>query len=233
MRLKLSNIHKNIGIAIKQVRGHGLGHCAAAFWREIWFDFVRGTDTTLPEHPIGSAHSVHYQGADPLVVKELLDALPLEAKESTFIDFGCGKGRVLLLALEQGFQKVLGVEISPELALLCKRNLARAMTHQASAKVAVIEADATELELPSGALTAFFFNPFQGPPLERVAQKLASHADTKGSTVWVIYLNPVCLEVFIRHGFSALRTVHHGNAPLAVLAHREPLKAPSSSQTAP
>jgi SAM-dependent methyltransferase len=220
MRLKLSGIHRNIEIAIKHVRVHGLRYCAASFWREIWFDLARGVDTMLPEHPDASPHSVHYQGADPKVVKQLLSVLPNRAKASTFIDFGCGKGRVLLLALEHGFQKVLGVEISTELSVLCRQNLARTKPRYDGSNVALLEADAATVELPPGPVTAFLFNPFHGPPLETVAQNLRAHAERNSCEVWLIYLNPIHLQVFVRHGFKVFHALKHEDIPLAYLAHQ-------------
>lgn len=222
MCLKLSDFRRNIQIAIKYIGVHGLRYSAASFWREIWFDLARGVDTTRPEHPSGSPHSVHYQGADPKVVKQLLRGLPPRAKESTFIDFGCGKGRVLLLALEHGFNDVLGIEISPELSLRCRQNLARAAQQHPDSKVVLMEADAAEIELPPGPVTAFFFNPFHGPPLERVAQNLASNAEKNGAEVWLVYLNPLHAEVFVRQGFSTIQDLSHENNHLAILAHKEP-----------
>ena len=222
MRLKLSDICRNIEIAIKHIGVHGLRYCAASFWREIWFDLARGVDTTRPEHPGGSPHSVHYQGADPKVVKQLLGGLPPQAKESTFIDFGCGKGRVLLLAIEHGFKSILGVEISPELSACCRRNLARATKPHPCSNVVLMEADAAKIELPPGPVTAFFFNPFHGPPLERVAQNLAENADKNSAEIWLIYLNPMHVEVFVRHGFRVFHALKHGNTDLAILARKEP-----------
>lgn len=44
-------------------------------------------------------------------------------KSYTFVDIGCGRGRVLWLAKTFGFAKVTGIEIDEELALAAKRNL--------------------------------------------------------------------------------------------------------------
>lgn len=45
------------------------------------------------------------------------------AKEFTFVDLGCGRGRALWLAKNYGFKKVIGVEIDSELAADSKKNL--------------------------------------------------------------------------------------------------------------
>jgi len=45
------------------------------------------------------------------------------SKSMTFVDIGCGRGRVLWLAKEYGFKKVVGVEIDEELATQARNNL--------------------------------------------------------------------------------------------------------------
>ena len=230
MYLTLSNLKKMTGIAVKHIQVRGLRYSAASFWRELWFDLTRGIDTTFPEQLSPSAHSVHYQGADPSLVNQLLQRLPSRAKTSTFIDFGSGKGRVLLLAMEHGFAKVIGVEISPDLSAICRRNLKRFTLKHPASNLDVIETDAATLKLPPGPLTAFFFNPFHGPPLEQVAENLASHADIHGAEVWLIYINPIHSNVFLERGFTHLHSIEHEDATVAVLAHKQSDHAYAQSQ---
>jgi SAM-dependent methyltransferase len=212
---------RSLSLAIKHITLHGLRYSVAALWREIWFDLARGVETSAPQYHLQSPHSIPYQGADPKVVAKLLQALPPRALASTFIDFGCGKGRALLLALEHGFNAVTGVEIAPGLAAVCRRNLLKANKQHTHLKVRVIEADATTFALPAGPLTAFFFNPFHGPPLEQVALNLANHARQNASEVWLIYVNPLHLKAFTERGFNTVHTLSHRGTLLATIAHIE------------
>jgi predicted RNA methylase len=43
--------------------------------------------------------------------------------ETTFVDIGSGKGRALIIAAEYAFKRIIGVEYSPSLATICRRNL--------------------------------------------------------------------------------------------------------------
>ena len=56
----------------------------------------------------------------------LLRDLPRDVSEYTFVDFGSGNGRVLILAAQQSFKATLGVEFSPELHRMATENLAHA-----------------------------------------------------------------------------------------------------------
>jgi len=222
----LQNLSQNLVIAIKHLNLHGLRYSIASLWREIWFDIVKGVDTTSPQHPTPSTHSVPYQGADPHVVKQLFSIIPDRAKESTFVDFGCGKGRALIIALEHGFKDVIGVEIAPELVSICKNNLSKVTRNQTLATVRLIQADASTFELPQGPITAFFFNPFKGPPLEQVALNLTKNAARTGAEVWLIYINPLHLNLFIDQGFKVVHSLSHRKILLAVVAQMQPNAIP-------
>lgn len=213
---------RSLEIASKHINLHGLRYSMASFLREIWFDLSHGVDTTTLHRSVDHPHSVHYQGADPRLVKELLRSLPPRARASTFVDFGCGKGRALLLALEHGFQEVIGVEIAPDLAAICRRNLAKSTRAHNFTNARVIESDATTFVPPLGAVSAFFFNPFHGPPLERVATNLASASQHSGAEIWLIYINPLHLEPFLARGFKLAHTLMHRQTTLAVIAHLQP-----------
>jgi len=213
---------RSLKTAAKHINLHGLRYSMASFLREIWFDLSHGVDTTTLHGSMDHPHSVHYQGADPQLVKQLLSSLPTRARASTFVDFGCGKGRALLLALEHGFQEVIGVEIAPDLAAICRRNLAKSTRAHRFANARVIESDATTFAPPSGAVSAFFFNPFHGPPLEQVAANIASASQHSGAEAWLIYVNPLHLEPFLARGFKLVHSLMHRQTLLAVIAHLQP-----------
>src|SRR5579863_1456132 len=49
----------------------------------------------------------------PRAFSYLSKFFPSDSQEFTFFDIGCGKGRVLMLAALQGFNKIVGVEFAP------------------------------------------------------------------------------------------------------------------------
>ena len=217
-----AHLWQHLSIAIKHLSRHGLRYSAASLWRELRFDLANGVDTTTPHYPARSAHSVHYQGADPQTVQEIFALLPPKAKTATFVDFGCGKGRVLILARQNGFKHVIGIEIAPELATICQRNLAKAPCTRDREQVQIIQTDAATFRPPPGVVCAFFFNPFHGPPLHRVISNLRENAECSRSEVWVIYVNPVHLNSFLEQGFKIIHSLTYRQNPLAVIAHLSP-----------
>jgi len=198
-------------------------------WREILFDLRYRVETVSPcelsflsitEGTIGD--SIQYQGADPALVEKLFDLLPEKSRDSTFVDFGCGKGRVLILAALHGFRKVWGVEFASELACACRRNLHKTGALFENIRVEVFEGDAGRFELPEGAVCAFLYNPFVGIPLREVVKRLKTKAEFDPETVQVIYVNPVAIEIFLEAGFSVNRRLSYGMQTLAVIMTMPP-----------
>jgi hypothetical protein len=86
------------------------------------FDVDRGIDTAgfcswrvLDSGQTSDPYNAGYLPAEPAAVRVLLSCLR-NPTAYTFLDLGCGKGRVLALAAEAGFQRIIGVEINPALA---------------------------------------------------------------------------------------------------------------------
>ncbi len=178
-------------------------------YAELAFDLHYGTRTWLPKDLAGlettggsRLDGVQYQGTNPRLARKLLKALPSDARNAWFIDYGCGKGRGLLLGMEAGFTRLIGVEFAPELASQCRANLQVARHLPPISSISVVEGDAAEFQLPPGPVIAFLYNPFRGQTLQRVLQRLTAHAQTVGQTVHIVYVNPQEIEQFTRLGWK-------------------------------
>ncbi len=133
-----------------------------------------------------------YEGAKPSAVRAAIDKTP-DLESAVFMDFGCGKGRPLVVASEYPFRRIIGVELSPALADVAKSNAARiAADYPERTSIEVVEGDATLYEPPQGYLVLFLYNPAYAPLLRRVARMAA---DRRDKTI-VIYVNPASGRVF-------------------------------------
>ena len=112
-----------------------------------------------------------------------------------------------MLAGESGFLRLVGIEFAPGLAAVCLQDLRRSRVLPACAACAVIETDATAYAPPEGLLVAFLYNPFRGGTLSRVVERLRLRAAREPSTVWVVYVNPLGLDVFTDAGFVVVDAV--------------------------
>jgi Methyltransferase domain len=135
-------------------------------------------------------HALDYLGTDLWsfrAVVSILRRLGVRPAESALVDYGCGKGRVLLMAIEAGFRKTIGVEIVPDLAQAAVDNL---RSYRARRTASVHCGDATTFPVPAGPLVAFLFNPFTGPVLEAVAENIRRSFEEQPRAMYVVYLRP-------------------------------------------
>lgn len=123
-------------------------------------------------------HAVQYEPSGS--VHSILRDLYIDFRKYGFIDFGSGKGRVLLQASGFPFESVQGVEFSVELHMIAESNIQRYRRSKIRCgAVRSILADATEFDLPTIPLVLYFFNPFVGPVLasviDNVRQSIVAH----------------------------------------------------------
>jgi SAM-dependent methyltransferase len=87
----------------------------------------------------------------------------------TFLDYGAGKGRALVLAARYyNFRQVVGVEISPELCRQAACNLKQTTGGRAE----IICCDAATYQPPPDTKVFFFYNPFFGETMKMVLHNL-------------------------------------------------------------
>ncbi|MFH1019951.1 MAG: class I SAM-dependent methyltransferase [Pseudomonadota bacterium] len=165
---------------------------------DFHFDWKYKTDTRnkISLHDLtvtgeNKAHGSFYQPTMALSFNRLLDTVPLPP-ESVLVDFGCGKGRVLLLAVLRGIQKAVGIEFSPELCEIARNNV-RIVEQATGARlnIAVIEGDVTHYEIEDDQNVFFLFNPFDNVVLEAVVKNIQKSLRRKPRQIAIIYYNPV------------------------------------------
>src|SRR5437870_12063396 len=116
--------------ALNSVRGRGVVQTmkvAASVVADLSFDWHHGTSTIrwVDAEDFGAVghnllYSEHYRATKARPFWKLLRSLDLPRSRG-FLDLGAGKGRVLLIAAEYGFRKIVGVEFSPRLCEYARR----------------------------------------------------------------------------------------------------------------
>lgn len=188
--------------ALRSFRRRGLRSTVGVAYSsllDLGFDWRYGTETrsvvlrTDMEPELENRdRAVSYQPTKERPFLHLMHRLPLPPG-STFVDVGCGKGRVLLLAAQlSSLARVVGVEFSPKLCAQARGNI---QVFRASGKlrapIEVIQADAAK-RVPDPSENVFFlYNPFDAAILrlflDRLRESLAAHP----RQVWILYSVPV------------------------------------------
>jgi predicted RNA methylase len=108
-----------------------------------------------------------YAAVPYLELRAIFKGIPTELSRGAFIDYGCGLGRVLVLAARRGFPRVIGVELAESLVVAGRTNLTRYPTCQ------IVHSDAALYEVPLDATVFFFSNPFGGKHLQDTLLQIA------------------------------------------------------------
>jgi SAM-dependent methyltransferase len=144
---------------------------------------------------------------------DALDSSGYRLSDYTLVDIGCGKGRVVMMASEYVFRKVVGVELNPCLAKIARKNLRiwmriRMRSHPQSAHscpdLRVVKGDALSFPLPDGPVVLFFFNSFEREMVRIWLERLVDAAALRSAPIDLIYVHPEHRELFLQTPGMAL-----------------------------
>ena len=136
-----------------------------------------------------------YIAAQPSIIRQALATIP-DPQHCHFLDLGCGKGRPLLVATEFGFAAIVGVELSPTLARVARRNAdVFPPMHPDRTPIVVLVGDALAHELPAEKLVIFLYNPLHRPLMALLLRRIESSLETSSRELYVVYYNPVWADV--------------------------------------
>jgi len=132
-----------------------------------------------------------YCAIEPERFSVTLTTLPIQFENFTFIDFGSGKGRALLMASDFPFRRVVGLEFSRELHEAAERNIR--IYQRSPRKCATVESkcvDFLDYPLPPEPSVLFFFDPCADAVFLPLLQKIRRSVEQHPRPLWLIYVAP-------------------------------------------
>lgn len=105
-------------------------------------------------------HADKYKPTRTRYFRKLMQQLAPE-KQGVFVDVGCGKGRILLLAALYGFNKIRGIEISNNLSRIAEQNIeAFQQSYCTDCEMKVICTNVLAYEFQHDESLFFLYSPF-------------------------------------------------------------------------
>jgi SAM-dependent methyltransferase len=135
---------------------------------------------------------LRYEPTPAEVFHEMIAKIPFDPRDFVFVDFGSGKGKVLMLAAQYPFRSVVGVELWEDLHRIALDNLEsfRKRPHRAT-EVASFRMDAADFSFPDAPLVLYFFNPFPEAVLARVLSNLRDSLARAPRRIFLLFYAPV------------------------------------------
>ena len=161
-----------------------------------------------------------YQGANYLMVEMIFQQLRSLGVNQSIVDFGCGKGRVLIVAAHYGFTDITGVEFARELWEDAMRNINALKARHPSARFRVLYENAVDYQVEDHTQVFFFFNPFQEPVMKKVIEHILRSYRQSRRPIYIMYVNPQLKNLFLQEGFREIgyvRKMEYVEASLLLL----------------
>lgn len=174
---------------------------------DLDYDWEHSVDTTRSNVGIGTQFLAGvmarpYFATEPWLFEQIMEALARSIQQSagsqspahgalqdfTFVDLGSGKGRVLPMAADYPFKRIIGVEFMPELHRAAQKNISGfASDRQQCRQIEAVCMDARDFRFPSGPLVVYLFNPFSESTFARVLENLRRSVEESPRPICIAY----------------------------------------------
>jgi len=198
------NFSEVSGILKLVLKKYGFFGFIKMIWTDVFYDYRYGVDTYSPvakkdlfegerlalqNRYVPSTFKVIEVG-----IEETKKIIGSDINLCNFVDYGSGKGKVLIVAARYGFKKCIGIEYSLEIHKVAEKNMEKlGLTNQ----VELVQGDALDYIPSPDDRVLYFFNPFMGNILETCLQNIKSISPS-GKRV-LILTNPVEDKLFSKY----------------------------------
>jgi len=133
-----------------------------------------------------------YEPASYAVLEKIVNYLKLNQND-VFIDFGCGKGRVVFFVAMQKLKKVIGIELDEDLVDVANRNLNNLRIN--NTPIEIINADASTFQIKEGTVI-YIYNSFGRKTIVKVIGNIKDSLAANPRKIRIMYYNPVHNDLF-------------------------------------
>ena len=188
-------------LGVPGVRKISAARTLLASW---YFDQRHHVDTRGEEQLAGLAvagdnvaHGGHYLGTTPRSGRHMLRQLPVkDFSNYVFMDFGSGKGRMLLIASELPFRRIMGIEFIAKFDAVARQNIKNYRNPQQKCfDITSLHLDATQFQFPAEPSIVYFYNPFDQFILSQVIENLDRSLIEHPRDVVLMFRNPKGTDV--------------------------------------
>jgi len=172
---------------------HGLTLLRRRQWRELLIRMriaLGQIDLQVDPTEAVSERTHYYADSAGLAFDKIMSHFEISANDA-IVDFGCGKGGILISLAKYPFAQITGVEISAELADIARVNIRKLKIR----KVDVQCCDAADFKKLNGYNYFYFFDPFPCVVMAEVLKNIENSVVQRPRKVTLIYLNPYCHEL--------------------------------------
>lgn len=213
--LRSQNIHNVVADTRESLRTFGFVRTCGVIRSRVEdfvFDARYGTDTSrinmLDELELDAEsrrHGQRYQPTGAYSFRNIMRRLAPPPK-SVLVDYGSGKGRVLMMAARYPFSRVVGIEFSAELCDVAHRNVAAFRAReQRAAPIDIVQTDVRKYEYRHDETIFYFFHPFDEAILRATLEGIRASLEARPRRASLVYYLPKHRELVESDSLFKLR----------------------------
>jgi SAM-dependent methyltransferase len=149
-------------------------------------------------------HLSMYEPANYYTSSRLFDYLKPADFNTTLLDAGCGKGRLLAMGAAYGFSNIIGIDFSKKLCDAASKVCRTVKSRYPHISVTIECADARTYTIPETVGVIFLFNPFDDVVMEEFIKKVTESLNRKNRPLKILYANPQCKQQWLDAGFKEI-----------------------------
>ena len=147
-------------------------------------------------------HGSIYQACNYYILEKGFGYLASINENKNITDFGCGKGRAMIVAAHYGFNNITGIDFAKALCVSAGQNTQKTQQLYPLIKFNIICDDVVNYKIEKDKTAFFFFNPFDEVVMLKVVRNILSSLKENERKIYIMYANPVHKEIFLSAGFE-------------------------------
>ena len=143
-----------------------------------------------------------YEAVSFYMLEHLFTAFRKISNNTSIVDLGCGKGRVMMVAAHFGFTDITGIDFAREVCEEANANMMKQQGQFPGVSWNVINQNVEAYDVSSKDSVFFMFNPFDYSVLKNFLKKLDISCDQFPRPIYFLYASPQYDKLLLNNGFA-------------------------------
>jgi len=145
-----------------------------------------------------------YEAVSFYMLEQLFGAFRKISNQTSVIDLGCGKGRMMLVAPHFCFDNINGIDFAKELCEQAVANMQRKEKQFPNIDWKVLNQNVEDYAIHANDSVFFMFNPFSSAVLKKFLHNLDVSCHQFPRTTYFIYASPQHQQLLLDNGYAII-----------------------------
>jgi tRNA1(Val) A37 N6-methylase TrmN6 len=143
-----------------------------------------------------------YEAVSFYMLEHLFNAFKKISDETSIVDLGCGKGRMMMVAPHFGFTRIAGIDFAKEVCEQASANMERKEKQFPGLKWKILNENVEDYAIQPDDTVFFMFNPFNETVLKNFLEKLDTSCHQFPRATCFLYASPQYEKLLSDKGYA-------------------------------